>query len=222
MATPPSRSGLCWILSIGRHLGRSTTFMSRLTGQSSDHEKLSYELPGALAPVRLTTNCWKAKTFSFSFDFFQKQVTLDRDLSALSNKNEERLAGYAELGITGLMPSSGLCRGKGAPIALEQQGRPFEPLLARHNSAGAQSEKHRVFPQFPRWPEPNWRPFEESATAPGQAVELEVAIRYIHIEVRPADYAEIVALPISSICGCGEFPRHNPELGIRPVMPSSA
>src|SRR5450755_2314657 len=69
------------------------TFMSRLTGQSSDHEKPSYELPGALAPVRLTTNCWKAKTFSFSFDFFQKQVTLDRDLSALSNKNEETLAG---------------------------------------------------------------------------------------------------------------------------------
>jgi hypothetical protein len=26
-------------------------------------------------------------------------------------ENEERLAGYAELGITGLMPSSGLCRG---------------------------------------------------------------------------------------------------------------
>src|ERR1035438_6710111 len=29
MATPPSRSGLGWILSIGRHLGRSPTFMSR-------------------------------------------------------------------------------------------------------------------------------------------------------------------------------------------------
>src|ERR1019366_1632393 len=46
-----------------------------------------------LAPVRLTTNCWKAMTFSFSFDFFQKQVTLDRDLPAPSNENEERLAG---------------------------------------------------------------------------------------------------------------------------------
>jgi hypothetical protein len=47
----------------------------------------------------------------------------------------------------------------------------------------------------------------------GRAVELEVAIRYIHIEVRPADYAEIVALPIPSICGCGDFSRHNPVLG---------
>jgi hypothetical protein len=36
---------------------------------------------------------------------------------------------------------------------------------------------------------------------------LEVAIRYIHIEVRPADYAEIIALPILSICGCGDFSR---------------
>src|ERR1035437_5664918 len=50
-----------------------------------------------------------------------------------------------------------------------------------------------------------------------ELVELEVAIRYIHIEVRPADYAEIVALPIPSICGCGDFSRHSPELGIRPV-----
>ena len=91
------------------------------------------------------------------------------------------------------------------PIALEQQGRPFEALLARHNSAGTQSKKHRVFPQFPRGPDPNWWTFEESATAPGQAVELEVAIRHIHIELRPADYAEIVALPIPSISGCGDF-----------------
>jgi hypothetical protein len=56
----------------------------------------------------------------------------------------------------------------------------------------------------------------------GRAVELAVAFRDIRIELPPADYAEIVALPIPSICGRGEFPRHNPELGIRPVMPSSA
>ena len=99
------------ILSIDRHLGKSLTFMSHLTGQSSDHEKPSCELPGALAPVRLTTNCWKAKTFSFSFDFFQKQVTLDRDPSALSNKNEERLAGQVAhpLAGAGIQPCQAPC-----------------------------------------------------------------------------------------------------------------
>jgi hypothetical protein len=67
--------------------------MSRLTGQSLDHEKPSCELPGAVAPVSATTNWWKAKNFSFSFDFFQNQVTLDCDLQAPSQKNDERLAG---------------------------------------------------------------------------------------------------------------------------------
>jgi len=31
------------------------------------------------------------------------------------------LAGYAEIGITGLMPSAGLCRAKGKTTALDQQ-----------------------------------------------------------------------------------------------------
>src|ERR1017187_2360688 len=67
--------------------------MSRLTGQSPDHETRSCARPGATAPVRITTNCWKAKTFSFSFDFLQNQVTLDCDLLAASHKNEETVAG---------------------------------------------------------------------------------------------------------------------------------
>jgi hypothetical protein len=67
--------------------------MSRLTGQSLDHEKPSCELPGAVAPGSATTNWWNAKNFSFSFDFFQNQVTLDCDLQAPSQKNDERLAG---------------------------------------------------------------------------------------------------------------------------------
>ena len=70
-----------------------TTSMSRLTGQSLDHEKPSCELPGAVAPVSATTTWWKAKNFSFSSDFFQNQVTLDCDLQAPSQKNDERLAG---------------------------------------------------------------------------------------------------------------------------------
>ena len=72
---------------------RSVTSVSRLTGQFLDHEKPSCELPGAVAPVSATTNWWKAKNFSFSFDFFQNQVTLDCDLQAPSQKNDERLAG---------------------------------------------------------------------------------------------------------------------------------
>jgi hypothetical protein len=78
--------------------------MSHLTGQSLDHEKPSCELPGAVAPVSATTNWWKAKNFSFSFDFFQNQVTLDCDLQAPSQKNDERLAGQvAHPGVSTLM-----------------------------------------------------------------------------------------------------------------------
>jgi hypothetical protein len=75
-----------------------------LTGQSLDHEKPSCELPGAVAPVSATTNWWKAKNFSFSFDFFQNQVTLDCDLQAPSQKNDERLAGQvAHPGVSTVM-----------------------------------------------------------------------------------------------------------------------
>ena len=42
------------------------------------------------------------------------------------------------------------------------------------------------------------------------------------IEFRPADYAEIVALPIPSRCGRSEIPRQNPELGIRPIKAHKA
>ena len=83
-----------------------STPMSHLTGQCPDHETPSCELPGAKAPVRLTTNCWKAKTFSFSFDFLQNQVTLDCDSSAASHKNEETLAGQVA------HPTAMLCRGR--------------------------------------------------------------------------------------------------------------
>jgi hypothetical protein len=76
-----------------RALGPAITSRLRLTGQSPDHEKPSCELPGAVAPVSLTTNCQKAKTFSFSVDFFQNRVTLDRDHLAPSQENEETLAG---------------------------------------------------------------------------------------------------------------------------------
>ena len=67
--------------------------MSRLTGQSADHEKLSWERPGKVEAGRLTSNCWEAKNFSFPVDFFQNQVILDRHLRAPSHQNEERLAG---------------------------------------------------------------------------------------------------------------------------------
>ena len=86
--------------------------MSHLTGQCPDHEKPSCELPGAEAPVRLTTNCWKAKDFSFSVDFFQNQVTLDCDLRALSHKNEETLDGQVA------HPDDGACR---CPLATDQR-----------------------------------------------------------------------------------------------------
>ena len=43
-----------------------------------------------------------------------------------------------------------------------------------------------------------------------------------HADFRPADYAEMVALPMPSRCGRSEIPRQNPELGISgqslPVM----
>src|SRR5208283_3952530 len=73
---------------------RSSTSTSRLTGQSDDHERLSWEQPGKMKTGSFTTNCWKAKNFSFPVDFCRNQATLDRDLRAPSHQNAERLAGH--------------------------------------------------------------------------------------------------------------------------------
>jgi hypothetical protein len=78
------------------------TFISPLTGQSADHEKLSWERPGKVEAGRLTSNCWEAKNFSFPVDFFRNQVILDRHLRAPSHQNEERLAGQVAAASFGL------------------------------------------------------------------------------------------------------------------------
>jgi hypothetical protein len=46
--------------------------------------------------------------------------SLPNSANSAPHRSGQRLAGYAELGITGLMPSTGLCREKEKAIALEQ------------------------------------------------------------------------------------------------------
>jgi hypothetical protein len=64
-----------------------------------------------------------------------------------------------------------------------------------------------VAAQSPGYPEPDWPIFGGASQGEGRKIGL-------HVESGPADYAEIVALPIPSRCGRSEIPRHNPELGI--------